>query len=221
MSEQKKEENTFFEDWTNLMDSIQKLKKDKENPFFKNNYVQLKDVLKEAKRVCKENNFILIQKTETDDIELSSKRKDHLFKTNKWNVLVTEVIHKSGEKINSKITLPAVDKENPQKLASAITYMRRYSITNILGIEEVDDDGNEAAGNKDKKQSNLVTLIEKKIKKEDKVEELDSLKNNIKKSKKINKKDKQDLLDKIGSKKMKIKSEQEDDGIPVVEDDES
>ena len=221
MSEQKKEENTFFEDWTNLMDSVQKLKKDKENPFFKNNYVQLKDVLKEAKRVCKENNFILIQKTETDDIELSSKRKDHLFKTNKWNVLVTEVIHKSGEKIKSKITLPAVDKENPQKLASAITYMRRYSITNILGIEEVDDDGNEAAGNKDKKQSNLVTLIEKKIKKEDSIEELDKLKDNINKSKKINKKDKQDLLDKVGSKKMEIKSEQEDDGIPVVEDDES
>jgi hypothetical protein len=42
--------------------------------------------------------------------------------------------------------LELAEKTNPQKAGSAITYLRRYSLTAILGVfSEDDDDGNVAA----------------------------------------------------------------------------
>ena len=62
------------------------------------------------------------------------------------NVLITRIIHVSGNEIISSIELVSKDEKDPQKLGAAITYMRRYSIISILGLEAEDDDGNEAAG---------------------------------------------------------------------------
>ena len=47
-----------------------------------------------------------------------------------------------GECISSNIQLPNI--QDPQKLGSAITYYRRYTLQSLLGLQAEDDDGNVA-----------------------------------------------------------------------------
>ena len=125
----KKKENTLFQDMQNLYMSADRLTKDTEGYNYK--YVQLKDVLSEAKKLCLANNFIFIQ--------IPKVREDGKA------ILETQLIHKSGEKIVAETLLPTKDNNDPQRYGAAITYMRRYSLTAILGLEETDDDAAEAS----------------------------------------------------------------------------
>lgn len=127
-----KEKNNFFKDYQNLINSFDRLKKDASNPFFKSKYVQLKDILKIAKEKCTEHNFILIQYPLFDD-------------TLGRNTLQTILQHKDGQKITGNIEIVAKDPTDPQKVGGGLTYMRRYSLTCMLGLEEEDDDGNQAS----------------------------------------------------------------------------
>ena len=124
------EENNFFKDYQNLMLTINTLSKSAENPFFKSKYVELKTVLQEAKRVCLDNHFIFYQFPEV---------------INDKPVLTTVLKHADGTEIKGCVPIVAKDTSDPQKIGGGITYMRRYSLTAILGIEEEDDDANVAA----------------------------------------------------------------------------
>lgn len=63
------------------------------------------------------------------------------------DVLVTSLLHSSGAILSGRTPIPA--SEGIQAYGSAITYLRRYAITALLGIAaEEDDDGNAAAGNR-------------------------------------------------------------------------
>jgi hypothetical protein len=79
------------------------------------------------------------------------------------NQLVTVLMHKSGEFMES--TVKMVPKENtPQGQGSAITYMRRYSLSAMLGLStgELDDDGN-GASTPEKKPATPAAPANKKI----------------------------------------------------------
>lgn len=59
----------------------------------------------------------------------------------------TMLLHSSGQFITSDVPIMAQG-SSPQELGSAITYMRRYVITALLGLaSEEDDDGNHGSGN--------------------------------------------------------------------------
>jgi hypothetical protein len=58
-------------------------------------------------------------------------------------VLVTRLMHKSGESIEAVYPLPSGGK--PQEMGSALTYARRYCYCAILGIAADADDDGEAA----------------------------------------------------------------------------
>lgn len=59
-------------------------------------------------------------------------------------VLITKLIHASGETIESVFPV-AADASKPHAMGSAITYARRYSLSAICGISaDEDDDGNAA-----------------------------------------------------------------------------
>lgn len=61
-------------------------------------------------------------------------------------VLVTLLVHKSGQWFRSEITIG--NAADYQALGSAITYLKRYSYCAILGIvADTDDDANAACGN--------------------------------------------------------------------------
>lgn len=58
--------------------------------------------------------------------------------------VLTRLIHTSGQWIESLCPIPSA--QDMQKMGSAITYARRYSLSAICGIAaDEDDDGNEAA----------------------------------------------------------------------------
>jgi len=57
--------------------------------------------------------------------------------------LVYTVIQKGDEKLEASLKLP--DIQDPQKIGSAITYYRRYTLTSLLALAAEDDDGNVAS----------------------------------------------------------------------------
>jgi hypothetical protein len=122
--------NNFFKDWTALTADLEKLVKTEDNPFFKSKFVPLKQILPMLKDKCQKHNFIFIQSPR--------------FKDGK-NLLYTSIIHKDGDIMYGEVELVSKDPNDPQKLGGAITYMRRYSLTCMFGLEEEDDDGNFAS----------------------------------------------------------------------------
>jgi hypothetical protein len=123
----------MFEDYQKLMDEAQSLTKSANNPFFKSKYTELNDVLSEVKSLCIKNNFIFMQYP----VVIEGK-----------NYLKTVLTHKDGKSVEACIELVSKDESDPQKLGSAITYMRRYSLISMFGLEQDDDDGNKASTSK-------------------------------------------------------------------------
>ena len=130
-------ENTFFKDYQSLINSFEALKKEKENPFFKSKYVTLNQILPVVKAKCTEHNFILMQFPMVREVDEGSK-----------NTLATHILHKDGKEIKGEIEIISKDPNDPQKVGAGITYMRRYSLITMFGLEDEDDDGNLASNTK-------------------------------------------------------------------------
>jgi len=113
---------------------VQKIPKDKKNPFFNSMYAPLDTVIDVCMPVLNKNGLAISQ------VMLVEK-----FEGGKLDVLVTSLWHETGLRIDSSIALPAIN--DPQKLTAAITYLRRSQYLAILGIVADDDlDGNENSG---------------------------------------------------------------------------
>ena len=129
MTKQTGSKQEFLEALMKVQSEIGSLSKIKDNPFHKSKYVPLGSILSEIKPILNSNKFLLTQVMELDG-------EKELLKTN--------ITHVNGECLTSCAPLNVADKSNPQKYGSALTYMRRYSLTSLLGIEEQDDDGQKA-----------------------------------------------------------------------------
>ena len=105
---------------------IKGAKKDKANPHFGNVYATLESVIEACKEALVKNDILVFQAP-----------------TNQ-NTLVTRLYHKSGEFVESEISL-ITNQNSMQQLGSAITYARRYSLASILCIAQEDDDANLAS----------------------------------------------------------------------------
>ena len=101
--------------------------KDNSNPFFKSKYADLSSVWEACKSPLAKNGLAIIQ---TMDMQ------------NGQSVLLTTLAHSSGQWMRS--CLPILnEKGNAQGLGSAITYMRRYALSAMVGVTcDEDDDGN-------------------------------------------------------------------------------
>lgn len=114
-----------------IQSAICGLKKDTNNPFFKSKYMNLGSIVNALKPVLFENECY------------SSHKVD--FNANDKPCLKTGIYYKDGTTLlECTSPLPVKDSNDPQKLGSAITYMRRYNLTALLEIEEDDDDGQKA-----------------------------------------------------------------------------
>jgi hypothetical protein len=102
------------------------------NPHFRNKYASLDMILEAITEPLCNAGIVLIQPTTIRD---------------GLTILTTQLIHaESGESIDSELIIPA--QSDPQKLGSALTYYRRFSVCSILAIAaEIYDDGNTAATN--------------------------------------------------------------------------
>lgn len=115
---------------------VPSIQKNKVNPFFsKGNNVAMYADLSEVVRTCMpclNSNGLAVTQVMM------------VFGEIKANVLVTKLLHVSGETMESAIFLPEIS--DPQKLTAAITYLRRTQYVSILGLVADDDDDGNAVG---------------------------------------------------------------------------
>lgn len=112
--------------------------KDSQNPFFKSDYLSLNGLLNAVDSVFDKHGLLILQPIEAG-----------------W--LKTKIFDiESGEDVSSEMHLP--DLKDPQKLGSAITYYRRYTLQSLLGLQADDDDGNMSSS----KESTKTKVIDKK-----------------------------------------------------------
>lgn len=104
--------------------------KDSSNPFFKSKYADLASVWDACRGPLSENGLAVIQTTEKDDSGITVK---------------TTLAHSSGQYISGVLTMRPKD-DSPQAYGSCLTYARRYALAAIVGVAQVDDDGNAATG---------------------------------------------------------------------------
>jgi hypothetical protein len=106
--------------------------KDSTNPHYKSKYANINSVIDAVKAPLNNNGIALIQ-----SLSPSDDNKLHL---------TTRLIHSSGEWIEDTAVCP-IQKQDPQGLGSAISYIRRYSLSAMCAVYADDDDGQSAALN--------------------------------------------------------------------------
>lgn len=104
---------------------IGKVAKNSKNPHFKNTYADLNSLIEAVEPILLEKNMLLLQPLQGGKVI----------------TMIFDV--ESGESIQSDIDLPQIS--DPQKLGSAITYFRRYTLQSLLTLQAVDDDGHLAS----------------------------------------------------------------------------
>lgn len=101
------------------------ISKDSTNPFFKSKYFDINGLLKHTEPILQKNGLLLLQPIIKGEV-------------------FSEIIDiESGESVTSGIALPEIT--DPQKLGSAVTYYRRYTLQSLLGLQAEDDDANAAS----------------------------------------------------------------------------
>ena len=103
------------------------IKKDSVNPFFKSKYADINSLLDVVKPVLNQLGLLVVQPLGIMDGK---------------NILTTRVYDDDKVLLESAIIIP--DNLDPQKIGSAITYYRRYSLQSLLLLEAEDDDAESA-----------------------------------------------------------------------------
>jgi hypothetical protein len=126
-------ELNFYEKLAAVKAEVGRISKDSSNPFFKSKYFDVNSLLLHVEPIIQKNGLLLLQPIEDNFV------KSVIFDT-------------SGFSISSGIALPELN--DPQKLGSAITYYRRYTLQSLLALQAEDDDANLASNKTSKTTSN-------------------------------------------------------------------
>ena len=116
---------TLNEKLFDLQSEVGAIAKDSTNPFFKSKYFDINGLLNHIQPLLKKNRLLLIQPIEDGKVKSVIRDVD------------------SQESFSSEMELP--DISDPQKMGSAITYFRRYTLQSLLALQAEDDDGNSAS----------------------------------------------------------------------------
>jgi len=119
-----KPSSIYFKLWK-AKQKIGKVSKNAKNPHFKNNYADINALIDEVEPILLEFGLLLIQPIDEGFVK-------------------TVIIDcDSGENLSSSMKLP--DIQDPQKIGSAVTYFRRYTLQALCCLQSIDDDSNLAA----------------------------------------------------------------------------
>jgi hypothetical protein len=111
-----------------------------QNPFLKNEYATLDDIIGAVRKPLGDNGLSFVQ----------------LLGSNGGMMLRTILLHESGQMLESAVTItpgPAKGVNDLQALGAAITYMKRYVLGAMLGVATDGDTDGEGAGKDAGKQS--------------------------------------------------------------------
>lgn len=125
-----------------LQSEIGAISKDTTNSFYKSKYFDINTLIKQLQPLLEKNKLVLLQPI--TDMHVKS-----------------IIVDLDGGSVESSMLLP--DIQDPQKIGSAITYYRRYTLTSLLALQAEDDDANSTVGYKYRKpspvKSNLDNLL--------------------------------------------------------------
>jgi hypothetical protein len=131
----------FHEQMLEVQKRIGSIKKDSVNPFFKSKYFDINSLLADIKPILNEAGLVVLQPLSNIDGRPALKT----------------IITNGTEKIEEIVTLPEVS--DPQKLGSAISYLRRYALQSLLALEAEDDDANFASSKSDNREKAPYTKV--------------------------------------------------------------
>ena len=104
---------------------IGKVVKNSTNPHFKNKYADINGLIETVEPVLLEHGLLLIQPIEGGLV----------------STLIIDI--ETGQSVVSSMRLPEI--QDPQKIGSAVTYYRRYTLQSLLSLQAEDDDANSAS----------------------------------------------------------------------------
>ena len=129
--EKEKKQKTLIQKIHQVGVRVGSIEKTKENPFYKSKYFDINDLLAVLNPALEKQGLSVIQPL---DMETG---------TNLHAVIRTIITDGKETQI---YTLPLPTIQDPQKMGSAITYYRRYSLQSLFGLQtNDDDDGNVAS----------------------------------------------------------------------------
>jgi hypothetical protein len=105
--------------------SMGKVIKNANNPHFKRSYADINSIIDTVEPILLDCGLILVQPIKDD------------------KVYTTIIDVENGDRFDSYMTLPPIT--DAQKLGSAVTYFRRYTLVSLLSLQAVDDDGETAS----------------------------------------------------------------------------
>jgi len=105
--------------------SMGKVIKNATNPHFKRSYADINSIIETVEPILLDCGLLLIQPIKDDKVY----------------TIIVDI--ENGDRFESFMTLPAIT--DAQKLGSAVTYFRRYTLVSLLSLQAVDDDGETAS----------------------------------------------------------------------------
>lgn len=110
--------------------------KDSKNPHFKSTYADFSAVLDACKEILNTEGIFILQPTIIQQLNGADGAIELV------DVLKTRLIHAgSGQEVSSECRIICIEKANPQKHGSALTYAKRYNLQSLLVLPSCDDDG--------------------------------------------------------------------------------
>ena len=98
------------------------------NPFFKSKYADIHSCLEACLPALSKNGLAISQ--------------GNRFCNTTGYYITTTLLHESGQWLKSEIRIPLTNKKDAQEIGSACTYGRSYGLTAMVGLAQLDDDGN-------------------------------------------------------------------------------
>jgi hypothetical protein len=105
--------------------SMGKVIKNATNPHFKRSYADINSIIDTVEPILLDCGLLLIQPIKDDKVY----------------TIIVDI--ENGDRFDSYMTLPPIT--DAQKLGSAVTYFRRYTLVSLLSLQAVDDDGETAS----------------------------------------------------------------------------
>ena len=136
-------ENSIYKKLYKVQKEIGAISKDSTNPFYKSKYFDINSLIKQLMPILEKHNLLLLQP---------------MSEGSQYSKIVDV---DTGDSVESSLSLPI--NLDAQKIGSAITYYRRYTLQSLLGLQAEDDDGNGAIPSKKKSTNKNVVKHEEGI----------------------------------------------------------
>ena len=135
-------ETTIYNKLYKVQKEIGAISKDSKNPFYNLKYFDINSLIKQVTPILEKHKLLLLQP---------------IREGKQYSV----IIDLDGGSFESSLTLPT--DLDAQKIGSAITYYRRYTLQSLLALQSEDDDGNSAIPSKKKSTNKNVVKHEEGI----------------------------------------------------------